>query len=229
MKSLGAIIAIILDVLGLAIAFYFASKNHAKSKIDAKFVAKTAIFAAISTILYVVPFLKFSLPIFPNFLEIHFDEIPALIAGFAYGPLSGLFVILIKTIIKLPFSTSLGVGELADLIYGLLLVLPASAIYKKKKNIKSALKGLIGGSIINIVGASFITSFLILNFYIFVMGFTEETIINMCKAINPNINSLGWSFFFCFALPFNALKDAIIVVITFLLYKKTHKLIDKIF
>jgi len=226
MNSYLAIGALILDFLGIAFLIYF--KNKSKKKITASFVAKTAIFAALATILYVVPFLKFSLPIFPNFLEIHFDEIPALIAGFAYGPLSGLFVILIKTLIKVPFTTSLGVGELADLIYGILLVVPASIIYKRRRHIKGAVMGLGFGSLIQTVLVSLITSFIILNFYIFVMGLSEETIISMCKAINPNINELGWSFFICFALPFNALKNLIVSLLTLFLYKKTHYLIDKI-
>ena len=50
-------------------------------------VAGTAIFAAISVLLYITKVPPFVFPIFPlvNFLEINFSEIPALIAGFAYG------------------------------------------------------------------------------------------------------------------------------------------------
>ena len=34
-------------------------------------------------------------------MKVHFDEIPAFIAGYAYGPFTALIVILVKTIIKL--------------------------------------------------------------------------------------------------------------------------------
>ena len=57
-----------------------------------KNIAGTAILAAMSVLLYL--FVKFKLPsIFPSFLDFQISEIPALIAGFAYGPLSGFFVI----------------------------------------------------------------------------------------------------------------------------------------
>ncbi len=199
-----------------------------KSPITTKFIARTGLFAAMSIILYLVPGLKFSVPFFPAFLEFHFDEVPALIAGFAYGPLSGFFVILIKTIVKLPMSNTMMVGELADFIYSSLFVIPAAIIYKKNRSIKGALIGLLIATVIQVIGSALITSFLILDFYIFMMGWPKQVILNMCRAANPNVTSLGWTFFFFVGLPFNAMKDAIVVVITFLLYKRLHRIIDRI-
>ena len=60
------------------------------------------------------------------------------------------------------------------------------------------------------------------------MGLPKMAILAMCKAANPNVTSLGWTFFFLVAVPFNAMKDAIVVAITFLLYKRLHRVIDKI-
>ncbi len=153
---------------------------------------------------------------------------PALIAGFAYGPLSGFFVILVKTLVKLPMTNTMGVGELADFIYSAAFIIPAAIIYKKKRSIKGALVGLLIATVIQILVSSFVTSFLILDFYIFMMGWPKVVILNMCKAANPNVTSLGWTFFFFVAVPFNAMKDAIIVIITFLLYKRLHRVIDKL-
>ena len=199
-----------------------------KSPITTKFIARTGLFAAISIILYLVPGLKFSVPFFPSFLEFHFDEVPALIAGFAYGPLSGFFVILIKTLVKLPMTNTMGVGELADFIYSVAFIIPAALIYKKNRNIKGALIALLVATAIQVVVSALITSFLILDFYIFMMGWPKVVILNMCKAANPNVTSLGWTFFFYVGLPFNALKDAMVVVITFILYKRLHRVIDRI-
>ena len=199
-----------------------------KSPITTKFIARTGLFAAISIILYLVPGLKFSVPFFPSFLEFHFDEVPALIAGFAYGPLSGFFVILIKTLVKLPMTNTMGVGELADFIYSVAFIIPAALIYKKNRNIKGALIALLVATAIQVVVSALITSFLILDFYIFMMGWPKVVILNMCKAANPRVTSLGWTFFFYVGLPFNALKDAMVVVITFILYKRLHRVIDRI-
>ena len=199
-----------------------------KSPITTKFIARTGLFAAISIILYLVPGLKFSVPFFPSFLEFHFDEVPALIAGFAYGPLSGFFVILIKTLVKLPMTNTMGVGELADFIYSVAFIIPAALIYKKNRNIKGAFIALLVATAIQVVVSALITSFLILDFYIFMMGWPKVVILNMCKAANPRVTSLGWTFFFYVGLPFNALKDAMVVVITFILYKRLHRVIDRI-
>ena len=76
-----------------------------------RFIARVAIFSALSTILYIVKVFEVHLPFLPPFLALHFDEIPAFIAGYAYGPYAALIVILVKTIIKLPFTSTLAVGK----------------------------------------------------------------------------------------------------------------------
>lgn len=212
----------------IAIIFFFVKTAFKNKAITAKFITRTGIFSAISIILYIVPYLKFVVPFFPAFLELHFDEVPALIAGFAYGPLSAFFVILLKTIVKLPMTTTLGVGELTDFLYSIVLIIPATLIYKRKRNIKSALVGLLISSTIHVIFASIFTSFVILDFYMFMMGFPKEAILAMCQATNPRVTSLGWTFCFYIGLPFNLFKDVIVVLITFILYKRMHKLIDKI-
>ena len=220
------VIAIAFIIGGVLLSF--AKTNHKGSGITTRFMARTGLFAAISIILYLGPGLKFSVPFFPSFLEFHFDEVPALIAGFAYGPLSGFFVILIKTLVKLPMTNTMGVGELADFIYSVAFVVPAALFYKKNRSIKGAFIGLIIATGIQVVVSAFVTSFLILDFYIFMMGWPKVVILNMCKAANPKVTSLGWTFFFYIGLPFNAMKDVVVVIITFLLYKRLHKIIDKI-
>lgn len=218
-------IAVGFILIGLGFLF---SKKIKGLKINTKIIARTAVFAAFSIILYIVPIFKFHIPIFPAFLEFHLDEIPALIAGFAYGPVSGVAVILIKTIVKLPMTSTLGVGELADLLYSVAFIIPACLIYRKIRKFKGAMLGLLFGSLFQVVFSSFFTSFVMLDFYAFAFGMSEEVILNMCKAVNPNITSLGFTFLFLVALPFNALKDLMVVVLTILLYKRLHQFIDKI-
>ena len=193
-----------------------------------KFIARTAVFAAISIILYTVPFLKFSLPIFPAFLEIHLDEIPALMAGFAYGPLSGFLVILVKTVVKLPLTGTAGVGELADFIYSAVFVIPAAFIYKKHRTMKGALISLLVATGVQIVVSSTLTTFVMLDIYSVLYHLPKAVILAMCQKINPAVTNLGLPFLLMVALPFNALKDVIVVVVTFLLYKRLRLLFKKI-
>ncbi len=220
-------------IIGLAFSLFavvfFLNNVFLKNKqISVKFISRTAVFAAISIILYTVPYLKFPVFFFPSFLEIHFDEVPAFIAGFAYGPLSAFIIIAIKTIIKLPLTTSLCVGEIADFIYSIAFVIPASILYKKSRNFKGAVIGLGLGLVFQIVVSSLFTSFVMLDFYMNVMGLSKEAILKMCQVANPAVNDLGWTFLLLVALPFNCFKDALVILLTFLLYKKLHKLIDRI-
>ena len=221
---------LVIGITGLIIAgvFILAKIFKKKSPLTTRFIARTGLFAAMSIILYLVPGLKFSVPFFPSFLEFHFDEVPALIAGFAYGPLSAFFVILVKTIVKLPMTGTMCVGELADFIYSSALVIPAALIYKKHRNIKGALISLLIATVIQIAVSSLVTTYLILDFYIFMMGLPKAAILGMCRAANPNVTDLGLPFLFMVAIPFNAMKDAIVIAITFLLYKRLHRVIDKI-
>ncbi len=217
-----ALVAII-----VAIAFFF--KTFFKGNvITTRFIARTAVFAAISIILYTVPFLKFSLPIFPAFLEIHLDEIPAFMAGFAYGPLSGFLVILVKTLVKLPLTSTAGVGELADFIYSAAFVIPAAIIYKKKRTIKGALISLIVATVVQLLVASFGTTFIMLDMYSMLYHLPKEVILAMCQKINPAVSNLRWPFLLMVALPFNALKDLIVVLVTALLYKRLRLLFKRI-
>lgn len=220
------IISLSIMLIGFVIIFNKIFKK--KSRFTAKFITGTAIFAALSSILYVIPIFNFSLPIFPSFLSIHLDEIPAFIAGFAYGPLSGFFVILIKTIIKLPFSSTLCVGELADFLYSVAFVIPSCLIYRRMHNFKGAIIGFISGFFIQIIVSSFFTTFVMLDFYMFVMGFSYDMLLNMCQAVNPLITDLMWPFFGYVCVPFNAIKDLMVIIVTLVLYKSMHRLIDKI-
>ena len=210
------------------LAKFFAKFFLKADKITTRFIARTAVFAAIAIILYTVPGLKFALPIFPSFLEIHLDEIPAFIAGFAYGPLSGFLVILVKTVVKLPITGTAGVGELADFIYSAAFVLPAAFIYKKHRTIKGAFVAMMVATAIQVITSSFITTFVMLDAYSYLYHLPKSVILSMCQKINPAITDLGFPFLLMVALPFNALKDGIVVIVTFLLYKRLRLLFKRI-
>ena len=224
LTGLFILIGFIVILLAKFIAKFFFKGNP----ITTRFLARTAVFAAISIILYTVPGLKFSLPIFPKFLEIHLDEIPAFIAGFAYGPLSGFLVIFVKTIVKLPITSSACVGELADFIYSVAFVVPAAWIYKKHRTLKGAGVAMLAAMIIQMTFSSFVTTFVMLDAYSVLYHLPKPVILSMCKAINPAVDDLQFKFLLMVALPFNALKDGIVVVATFILYKRLRLLFKRI-
>lgn len=191
-----------------------------------KHLAKLGIFAALSTALY---FLKFPLPFFPQFLEINFSDIPALIASFALGPLSGFIVVLIKILIKLPFTSTLCAGELADLLIGGAFAVVAGIVYKKHKNKKGALLGITSGTVASVVVAMILNRVLILPFYMAVMNIPFEAIVNMCAAAMPFINQSNFypCYIFVAVLPFNLLRCAVASALTWLVYKRISNLLNR--
>ena len=191
-----------------------------------RMISRVAVFGAMSSILYVVPVFKFSLPFFPSFLEIHVDEIPAFVAGFAYGPLTGIAVIAIKTAAKFILTGSpntMGVGELTDLILSSVYVGVATFIYSRKRNLKGVAIGFSIATALQVVVAMLINVYIMIPFYMSVKGYPLESLLKLMQIANPAITDVGWSYAFFAVLPFNLMKDAIVIVITFIIYRSLHK------
>ena len=189
----------------------------------ARFAARVAIFGALSAILYVVPVFQLKLPFLPAFMELHFDEVPAFIAGYAYGPFTAFIVIFIKTLIKLPFSGTFCVGELADLIFSSAFVLPAAFIYKKVRNLKGVFIGFGVSFVLQIIVASLMNVYAILPFYMQVMNYPYDAIMDMCSKANPLVKNLGFDYVIFIVVPMNIIKNTIVLVLTYFVYKGIHK------
>ena len=69
-------------------------------------------------------------PLMPSFIKLDLSELPALIAAFSMGPLSGAAVCLVKNLVNVMFTTTGGVGELSNFLLGCFFVVPAGLIYK---------------------------------------------------------------------------------------------------
>ncbi|HOA11079.1 MAG TPA: ECF transporter S component [Bacilli bacterium] len=189
-------------------------------------VAGTAIFAAISVLLYITKVPPFVFPIFPlvNFLEINFSEIPALIAGFAYGPLSGFLVLLVRFLVKLPMSSTAMVGEVADIIYSSSFVLTATIIYKYRRTFKGALLGLGIAFIAQILVSSLANYFVIYHLYneMFFNGKMAMILSNKYGAFTPEQ-------FILWVIPFNIIKNTIIGGLTLVVYKRISRFINQFY
>ena len=79
----------------------------------------TAMLGAVAAVLM---YMEFPIPIMPSFIKLDVSELPALLAAYAYGPVSGIAVCLIKNLIKLPSTSTAAVGELFNFVMGALFV-----------------------------------------------------------------------------------------------------------
>ena len=181
-----------------------------------RWMAVTAMMGAMATVLMM---LDFSVPmLMPSFIKFDFSELPALIASFALGPLSGACVCLIKNVLNLVLhgSTTGGVGELSKLILGCAFVVPAGIIYKSKKSRKTAIIGSFVGALSMAVLSVFSNYFIIYPIYENFMPL--EAIIGAYQKINPRVSGL-LECLILFNLPFTFVKGAASAVITVLVYK----------
>ena len=162
----------------------------------------------------------------PSFYKIDLSEIPVLIGTFAFGPIQGIVIELIKILIKLVIKgTSTGfVGELANFIIGIAMVVPAGIIYKYKKTKKSAVTGMILSTVVMAVVGVFLNAYVMIPMYSAFMP--VEQIIEAGKAIIPWVNDTLTFCLFC-VLPFNLIKGMIVSVVVTLIYKPLSRLIHK--
>lgn len=179
----------------------------------------TAILAGISFVLYM---LRFPLPFaFPSFLDIQVSNVPAFIAGFSLGPIYGAFVVLIRMLLKLPFTSTVGVGELADFIIGLIAVLVSSFIYERHKTKKGAIVSLAFASLAWVCAAVVMNWLVLVPFYIKLFFNGELAPFLNMLAVIPGVTEKNYMALYLFVsvVPFNILLSALVSAITFLIYK----------
>ena len=196
-------------------------------KFSTAYIAKMAILTAIAFILYA--FAKFNLPfMFPSFLEIQISELPALLAGFSMGPISGCLVVIIKCLLKFPLTTTAYVGEATDILLGIAFVLPASLIYYFHKDKKHALIGLCVGSAC-LTGLSILVNrFISIPFFVqLYFGGNFDAIVGVLKPLYKNVTIDNFYTYYLLlgVLPFNLFRCIIVSGLTFVLYKRLSKIL----
>jgi riboflavin transporter FmnP len=203
------------------------SKTLVGKTLNTRQVAAISIQSALSVLLYL--FVKFPLPIFPSFLDIHVSEIPALISSFMYGPYVGCIIIFVRFLFKLPTTMTGGVGEVADLIIGLSLVITSSLIYRKNRTLKGAVISMLCGIGVSTVVACLVNYFILIPAYIYLANLPLSAILGACSMI-PGINESNYLYMYVLggALPFNLTRFILVFILTFILYKKVSRIIHKL-
>lgn len=196
-----------------------------------KSIRKLLIIALLGTISVVLMFLEFPLWFAPNFYEFDFSEVPVLVGAFAFGPVAGITIEAIKIILNLIItgSITMGVGELANFIVGIALVIPASFIYHRHKTKKQALIGLVVGILSMAFFGALMNAFVLLPAYAFFLSTPEWAVtvadfVAMGSALNPLITNL-FTFIMFAVVPFNLFKGVLVSVVVLLIYKRVSMLI----
>ncbi|MCY6369791.1 ECF transporter S component [Clostridium ganghwense] len=182
----------------------------------------------LSVMAFVLMFLEFPLPVFPSFLQIDLSDLPALLGGFALGPVSGILIELFKNVLHVIFKgTPTGfVGEFANFMVGSIFVVTAGTIYKMKKSKKTAVLGLLAGTVVMSLCASVLNYAILLPLYAKLFKAPIEAFVAMGTAINSNIKTVK-DLVMLSILPFNLLKGIVVSVITIPVYKSVSPMLHR--
>lgn len=178
---------------------------------------------------FVLMLFEFPVPfIAPSFYEMDFSEVPVLIGAFTIGPWAGAAIELIKILLKLLFkgTGTAYIGDIANFLIGCALVVPAGIIYRRKKTRKSAIWGMVTGTLVMVVAGCFINGYVMLPWYAEHFFGGMEPIIEAGAAVNAGIDSV-FSFVVMAVAPFNLLKGILMGILTFLLYKRISRIIKR--
>ena len=169
---------------------------------------------------------EFPLPFLaPPFYQMDFSEIPVLVGAFAMGPVAGVVIELIKILLHfvLHGSTTAGVGELANFIFGCAFVIPAGLIYRyhHKKTRVHALVGMVVGTVLTTVLACLINTFVLLPVYGKAFGMPVSAFVEMAQSVHASVDNL-LAFAVMILVPFNLFKYVIVSLIVFFIYKRVR-------
>ena len=190
-----------------------------KAKIRPIRLRALVVTAMLSAVGCVLMMLDFPLPmLIPSFVKMDVSELPALLAAFSMGPVSGIVVCLMKNILAAIFhGSTLGIGEVCNFLMGAVFTGVAGLIYKHNKTRKMAVIAALAGAVAMAVASVPINYFLSYPVYAAMFG-GIDLILEAYQAINPNVDGL-LGCLIVFNLPFTLFKGIIDAVLCFLIYK----------
>ena len=199
--------------------------THARTGLNTRELTLCGLMGGLSAVLMMF---RFPLPFMPPFMSYDFTGLVEMIGGFTMGPVAAIAIIVVKMLLKAltQGTSSAWTGEIQNIILSCAYVLPAVLIYDRNKSKKSALIGMVTGTVICAIVSVFTNLYLIIPFYASFSGLTLDKILSMCMAVNPLLSS-KWSLALLGIIPFNLIKNGSLSLFTFLVYKKMSRQIKQ--
>ena len=213
---------------GIIAALYLLAKLAQRFLPGHRQVSKTrrltivAVCGALAAVLHILDFPLLFLA--PEFYKLDFSELPVMLCGFYLGPSGAVACEAVKILLKLILkgTSTAFVGDFANFAVGCSLVLPAVIIYHLHKSRKSALVGLIVGSLaLTVFGTAFNAIYLLPKFAQ-LYGMPLDTIIAMGSKVNGAVTNVTTFVMICVA-PLNVIKGVMVSIPTMLLYKRVAR------
>ena len=169
-----------------------------KSRISAKTIVTIAMLCAIA---FIAKWISNFLPTVQGFLSFDLKDVVIAIGGFILGPLPAALISVIVSLIEMITVSSTGpIGLVMNVLSSCSFACVAAAIYRRNKNMKSAVTGLVGGVLCMTI-VMLLWNYLITPLY---MGVPRNVVAGMLASV---------------FLPFNLAKGGINATLTMVLYK----------
>ncbi len=227
LKQIGNNISFVGVCAAIVVALFLLAKlSERKLKLHkvspARRISIIGICSALAAVLHILDFPLVFLA--PEFYKLDFSELPVMLCGFFLGPSAAVACEGVKILLKLLLkgTSTAFVGDFANFAVGCSLVLPAIIIYHVHKSRKSALVGLIVGTLILTVFGTAFNAIYLLPKFAQLYGIPLTAIIGMGSAIHASIHDVTTFVILCVA-PLNLIKGAMISVLTMLLYKRVAR------
>lgn len=180
------------------------TERFGMKKNSAARIATIGIMSALATGLM---FLEF--PIFPsvNFLKFDPSDILPLLAGFIFGPIDGILVLLIKDILFYLLKSGDIVGISMNFVAGASFLLPVIYIYRVRENRVFEIIGYVVGILV-VSGVMTVLNMIVVPFYA------------------PNIPLREIVKYLPYIAGFNAIKFSIVAVVTGLIRKRIERIFE---
>ena len=197
------------------------SKSKRKANTNAMFnLTRCGLLSAMAVILFYI-----EIPVVA-FYKLDLSTLPAILAGFAMGPLQGIAVIIVKNLVHMLGTSTACVGEFADILMSCAFVVPASLYYRQHKNRKSALMAMLIGSVAMVVVSVLVNYFILIPAYQVLMNLPLEVIIGMGQKVFGFIDTTV-ELVLAITAPFNIFKAVVLSIVTYLLYKRVSPLLHQ--
>ena len=183
-------------------------------------LTRCGLLAAMAVILYYI-----EIPVVA-FYKLDLSTMPAILAGFAMGPVQGVAVVIIKNLVHMLGTSTACVGEMADILMSCAFVIPASLLYRRNKTRSGALRAMLAGGAAMTVAGVLVNYFILIPAYQVLMNLPLEVIIGMGQKVLSFIDTTLELVIFITA-PFNLLKAAVLSGTTYLLYKRVSPLLHQ--
>ena len=189
-----------------------------KKTMSVQYLTRIAVLTALASILFLI-----EIPVVA-FYKLDLSNLPVMLGAFSMGPMAGIIILALKSLIGMLHSTSMYVGEMADFIMGAAFVLPAALLYTRKKDRKTALLGMSLGTVAMIIVAVLVNWKIMIPFYMNAFGMAMEAVVGMAAKVMPFVDT-EWELLAYVTAPFNLLKGVVLSLLTYLLYKRLSPLL----